>query len=207
MSLLVCHWQLTDSDNALGFERLQFFGGLLQQVTVNSLVVAAKRRPGVGNSAGCLTHSRHRRRHREIPQLIIRDGHDVVARRVVRVISDVGGGTGTQLSVGQQQLLALARALVGDPIVLLLDEATAAVDGATESAFRQALGSHLHDRQGAVITIAHRLSTAMEADHIIVMESGRIVEAGPPKDLVGREGPFAGLWQLENAGWEWRGLA
>ena len=120
------------------------------------------------------------------------------------IISDAGQGKGTQVSDGQRQLLALARALVGDPAVLLLDEATAAVDGVTEAAFKRALRTQIDERQGAVITIAHRLSTAMEADYIVVMEGGRIVEAGRPDELLRNGGHFASLWELENAGWEWR---
>jgi ATP-binding cassette subfamily B protein len=119
-------------------------------------------------------------------------------------ISDVGRGKGAQFSAGQTQLLALARALVGDPAVLLLDEATAAVDSATEAAFKRALRTQIEERQGAVITIAHRLSTAMEADYIAVMEGGRIVEYGRPSDLLRSGGNFASLCELENAGWQWR---
>jgi ATP-binding cassette subfamily B protein len=124
------------------------------------------------------------------------DGYDTI-------ISDAGQGRGVQISAGQRQLLALARALVADPAVLLLDEATAAVDGATEAAFKRALREQIEERQGAVITIAHRLSTAVEADRIIVMEGGRIVEEGRPAELLNRGGPFASLWELESAGWEW----
>ena len=120
------------------------------------------------------------------------------------VISDAGRGQGLQLSAGEKQLLALTRALVGDPSVLLLDEATAAVDGATEAAFKRALRIQLEERQGVVITIAHRISTAMEANRIVVMEDGRIVEEGTPEDLIRNGGSFAALWVLENAGWDWR---
>ena len=101
--------------------------------------------------------------------------------------------------------MALARALVSEPAILILDEATAAVDSATESAFRRALRLQLKERHGAVIMIAHRLSTAMEADRIIVMEGGRIVEEGSPSDLLRGGGHFANLWELENAGWSWNG--
>jgi ATP-binding cassette subfamily B protein len=120
------------------------------------------------------------------------------------LISDAGRGKGVQLSGGQRQLLALARALVGSPTVLLLDEATAAVDSATEAALKQALRYQLTERQGAVVTIAHRLSTALEADYIVVLENGRIVEEGAPAELLQRGGQLASLWQLETAGWQWR---
>lgn len=120
------------------------------------------------------------------------------------VISDLSRGSGVQISMGQRQLLALARALVGDPSVLILDEATAAVDGATEAAIKRAIRSQLDERGGVAITIAHRLSTAVEADRIIVMEAGRIVESGEPAGLIKRGGHFASLWELENSGWDWR---
>ncbi len=120
------------------------------------------------------------------------------------LISDAGQGRGSQFSAGQRQLLALTRALVGSPAILLLDEATAAVDSATEAAFKAALRTYLRDREGAVVTIAHRLATAMEADRILVLEDGRVVEQGPPDALLEAGGHLASLWELETAGWEWR---
>jgi ATP-binding cassette subfamily B multidrug efflux pump len=122
-------------------------------------------------------------------------------------LSGVGRGEGVQLSEGQRQLLSLARALVWDPAVLLLDEATAAVDNASEAEFRTALRAAMHNdggRQRAVITVAHRLSTAREADRVVVLEEGRIVEGGPPEELIRCGGKFAALVELEAAGWDWR---
>lgn len=113
-------------------------------------------------------------------------------------------GRGTDLSGGQRQLLALARALVWDPAVLLLDEATAAIDSASEAAFRAALRASVSSQDRAVLTVAHRLSTAREADRVLVMEDGRIVEEGPPEVLVRQQGRFAALLELEAAGWDWR---
>jgi ATP-binding cassette, subfamily B, multidrug efflux pump len=120
------------------------------------------------------------------------------------LISDAGHGQGTQVSAGQRQLLALTRALVGDPSILLLDEATSSIDNATEAAFKDALRIQMEDRCGAVITVAHRISTAMTADRIVVIESGRIVETGSPSELIRTGGHFASLYELENAGWDWR---
>jgi ATP-binding cassette subfamily B multidrug efflux pump len=116
-----------------------------------------------------------------------------------------GRGSGVQLSSGQRQLLSLARALVHDPVVLLLDEATAAIDGASDAAFRAALREALLDRGRAVVTVAHRLSTAREADRVIVLDAGRIVEEGAPEALVAAGGRFAALVALEDAGWAWDG--
>ena len=118
------------------------------------------------------------------------------------LLSGVGRGEGVRLSEGQRQLLSLARALVWNPAVLLLDEATAAVDNASEAAFRNALRAATGQR--AVITVAHRLSTAREADRVVVMEEGRVVEEGTPEALIQSGGKFAALVELEAAGWDWR---
>ena len=120
------------------------------------------------------------------------------------LLSSSSGGQGTQLSAGQQQLLALARALVHRPAVLLLDEATAAIDGVSDAAFRAALRQWVLPAGCAVLTVAHRLSTAMEADRVVVLEKGSIVEEGSPGELAGRAGRFAALLELEAAGWDWR---
>jgi ATP-binding cassette, subfamily B, multidrug efflux pump len=114
------------------------------------------------------------------------------------------GGSGAQLSAGQQQLLALARALVHRPAVLLLDEATAAIDSVSDAAFRAALRESVLPAGCAVLTVAHRLSTAVEADRVIVLDKGHIVEEGAPGELARREGRFAALLELEAAGWDWR---
>jgi ABC-type multidrug transport system fused ATPase/permease subunit len=118
-----------------------------------------------------------------------------------------GGGLGVQLSAGQEQLLTLTRALVSRPAVLLFDEATSFADGASEAALRKALRATLLNRGTAVLSIAHRLSTAREADRVVVIEHGRIVEDGAPADLVARGGRFAALLELEAAGWDWRAAA
>jgi ATP-binding cassette subfamily B protein len=120
------------------------------------------------------------------------------------ILSGGGGGAGAHLSAGQEQLLALARALVHRPAVLLLDEATAAVDNASDAAFRAALRDRVLPRGCAVVTVAHRLTTALEADRVIVLDKGRIVEEGAPAALVASQGRFAALLELEAAGWEWR---
>jgi len=115
-----------------------------------------------------------------------------------------GSGAGMRLSAGQEQLLALARALVHRPLVLLFDEATAAIDGASDASFRAALRQSVLRRRSAALTVAHRLSTAMETDRIIVLDRGRIVEQGTPVELATAGGRFAALMELEAAGWNWR---
>jgi ABC-type multidrug transport system fused ATPase/permease subunit len=118
------------------------------------------------------------------------------------LLSDTGEGV--RLSAGQRQLLALARALVTEPAVLLLDEATSVVDGASDAAFRTALHERVLPRGAAVLTVAHRLATAREADHVLVMDAGRIVERGAPAALLATGSRFADLAALEAAGWDWQ---
>ncbi len=120
------------------------------------------------------------------------------------LMAGVGGGRGMRLSAGQTALLALARALVWDPPLILLDEATAAIDAATEAALATALREGVVGRRRGLLTVAHRLATAREADRVIVLEGGRIVEAGAPSDLIRQGGRFATLVELEAAGWDWR---
>jgi ATP-binding cassette subfamily B protein len=122
------------------------------------------------------------------------------------VLSDTGRGRGrgVQLSAGQRQLLALARAIATQPTVLLLDEATAVIDGASDAAFRAALREHILPSGTAVLTIAHRLVTARDADRVLVLSAGRVIEHGTPADLLAADGPFAALIALEDAGWDWQ---
>ena len=115
-----------------------------------------------------------------------------------------GRGSGTVLSAGQRQLVALARALLQEPAILLLDEATAAIDGASDAAFRAALREAARRGGCAILTVAHRISTAREADRVVVIEEGRVAEEGPPDELIARRGHFARLAELEAAGWEWQ---
>jgi ATP-binding cassette subfamily B protein len=122
-------------------------------------------------------------------------------------IAGAGRSGGVQLSAGQRQLLALSRALVWTPHVLLLDEATAAVDASSDAAFRAGLRDGVLSQGGAVLSIAHRLSTAREADRVVLLEAGRIVEEGSPEELVRRGGRFAALVELESAGWDWQRAA
>ena len=100
---------------------------------------------------------------------------------------------GRSLSAGQRQLIALARALLVDPAILILDEATANLDLATEARVNQAMGVVSSGR--TTIVIAHRLATAHQADRILVVDDGRVIEDGPPEVLVARDGAYADLWR------------
>lgn len=99
------------------------------------------------------------------------------------------GDAGTTLSGGQRQRLALARALLNEPVVLVLDEATSALDTTTE----RHVVENLKTLNASRIVIAHRLSTVASADRVAVMENGRIVQVGPHRELLSQQGPFADL--------------
>ena len=103
------------------------------------------------------------------------------------------GERGEQLSVGERQLIALVRAQIADPGLLILDEATSAVDPATEARITEALRRLSAGR--TTVTIAHRLSTAEHADHVLVFDHGEIVEQGTHDELVMLGGVYAGLYQ------------
>lgn len=101
------------------------------------------------------------------------------------------GQRGEALSAGERQLVALTRAYLADADLLVLDEATSAVDPATEVRIARALDSLTTGR--STVTIAHRLSTAEAADLVVVVDAGRVVEVGPHEDLAGRDGVYAAM--------------
>jgi ATP-binding cassette subfamily B protein len=105
------------------------------------------------------------------------------------------GDRGARLSGGQRQRIALARAFLKDAPLLLLDEATSALDSESEGAVREALARLMRGR--TVIAIAHRLATVRHLDRILVIEGGRLVEDGRPRDLAARNGPFRKLMRAE----------
>ncbi|MCB1413044.1 MAG: ABC transporter ATP-binding protein [Xanthobacteraceae bacterium] len=101
------------------------------------------------------------------------------------------GDRGTKLSGGQRQRIAIARAFLKDAPILLLDEATAALDSGSEELIREALGRLMHGR--TVIAIAHRLATLRNFDRVVMLRAGRIIEDGPPDRLMKRPGPYREL--------------
>ncbi len=119
-------------------------------------------------------------------------GLDVVVGHLRNGYDEGVGKNGSRLSAGQRQLIAFARALLADPAVLILDEASSSLDAPTERLVQRALRTVLHDRTALII--AHRLSTVGIADRVLVMSRGRIVEDGRPADLLAEgTGEYAAL--------------
>jgi len=105
------------------------------------------------------------------------------------------GERGLKLSGGEKQRVAIARTVLKGPPILVLDEATSALDSHTEKDIQDALDRVAKNR--TTLVIAHRLSTVMDADQILVMGSGRIVERGSHAELVAADGQYAQMWRLQ----------
>ena len=108
------------------------------------------------------------------------------------------GERGLKLSGGEKQRVAIARALLKNPPILIFDEATSALDSQTEKAIQTELEQVAVGR--TTLIIAHRLSTVMNADEILVMDKGRIVERGRHQNLLDQQGHYAQMWRLQQQG-------
>lgn len=108
----------------------------------------------------------------------------------------VVGERGQKLSGGQRQRISIARAILKNPPILVLDEATSAVDNETEAAIQRSLAKIAHDR--TTIIIAHRLSTIRHADNIFVLEQGQLAESGTHERLIARNGIYEQLWEVQS---------
>jgi len=130
------------------------------------------------------------------PEAIVRAAQTVGAHEFILRLEDGYetqlGERGSRLSLGQRQLVAFARALLADPRILILDEATSSVDIGTERTIERALRTLLADRTSFVI--AHRLSTIRDADLIVVLEHGKVIEQGSHDELLARQGLYTSLY-------------
>jgi ATP-binding cassette subfamily B protein len=144
----------------------------------------------------------------DVDMAAVRDA--VVRAQASEFVADAGGlgalvgERGGRLSGGQRQRLALARMLLRDPLVAVIDEGTSALDGPTEAAFLAALlgDGRSHARRRTTVLIAHRLATVARADVVFVFERGKIVESGSPDALRAAGGAFARLLAAQGLGGE-----
>jgi ATP-binding cassette subfamily B protein len=105
------------------------------------------------------------------------------------------GERGLKLSGGEKQRVAIARALLKNPRILIFDEATSALDSRAEKAIQAELGRIAQGR--TTLVIAHRLSTVMDADQILVLAQGRVIERGTHRQLIEAQGEYARMWSLQ----------
>jgi ATP-binding cassette subfamily B multidrug efflux pump len=131
----------------------------------------------------------------EVDAAAARVGADRVIRRLPGGYAHQLGERGGSISVGERQLLSFARAIAADPALLVLDEATSAVDSEIEAEIQEALAELMRGR--TTIAIAHRLSTIVDADEILVMQHGEIRERGTHRELLERGGLYDRLYRLQ----------
>jgi ABC-type multidrug transport system fused ATPase/permease subunit len=121
--------------------------------------------------------------------------HEMIMNQPEGYNTELGGESGIKPSVGEKQRMAIARAIITNPAVLILDEATSALDSQSEMLIQKALSRVMKNRTSLVI--AHRLSTIVEADMIVVMDQGRVIETGSHAELLKAGGHYAGLFNQQ----------
>ncbi|KAJ5366477.1 hypothetical protein N7541_000418 [Penicillium brevicompactum] len=183
---------------ALGLINSPTHGHLQEMLTGTALVdIAEAVKAGQSLSHAALAHGNEAQ---EIVELVQNASKLADANHFIEKLQESYGtpvgSSGNLISGGQKQRISLARALVKNPRILILDEATASLDSGTEMRIQRALESVAVGR--TVITIAHRLSTIRNADNIIVMRQGKLIEQGPHTELLAANGAYAELVRLQN---------
>ena len=131
----------------------------------------------------------------DVARAAARVGADRVIRRLPNGYDQVLGERGASISVGERQLLSFARAVAADPALLILDEATSAVDSEIEAEIQRALGELMRGR--TTIAVAHRLSTIVDSDEILVLHHGHVRERGTHRELLAKRGLYERLYRLQ----------
>jgi subfamily B ATP-binding cassette protein MsbA len=124
---------------------------------------------------------------------------DKIISRFPNKENTIVGERGVKLSGGEKQRVSIARAILANKKILVLDEATSALDSETENEIQKGLSRLLQNRTS--IIIAHRLSTIMNADRIIVLKQGKIIESGKHEELIQQKGEYYKLWKLQKGGY------
>jgi len=130
------------------------------------------------------------------------EAHEFILQ-LPQAYNTIVGERGQKLSGGQRQRVSIARAVLKDPPVLILDEATSAVDNETEAAIQRSM--QVITRGRTTLVVAHRLSTIVAAHRIYVLEQGRVIEVGSHKELLAEDGLYAGLWKVQAGEGAWSG--
>ncbi|WP_233605309.1 MULTISPECIES: ATP-binding cassette domain-containing protein [unclassified Corallococcus] len=134
-------------------------------------------------------------------RLHARRSHDFVAALPNGYDTVLGEGGGS-LSGGERQRLSIARAILKDATIVLLDEATASVDASAEAELQRAIDALVKTK--TVVVIAHRLRTVRRAHRIVVLDKGRVAESGTQDELLARDGVYAALWREQERAKGWR---
>ena len=128
--------------------------------------------------------------------LLTKLGAESLLTRLPNGLDGVVAGGGAELSGGERQWIAIVRALLRRPALLLLDEASAGLDALSEDAFRRVLTGIYGET--TLLVIAHRLSTVRRADKVVVLQAGKVLEEGTPDALIARQGAFAEFLRLQS---------